>query len=184
MSLITHNGLLALVEAGAIRGVQKGHIGAASIDLTLGTRILVEAASTGSSTVIDLLDKATPPLREVDMLKTGYFDLPPGGFCLAETVERFFLPDDVAAEVKMRSSLARSGLDHALAGWADPGWHNAVLTLELTNALRWHSLRLRPGLKIAQMIFWRGERVPEHASYAARGRYNGDTGVQASKGAR
>lgn len=184
MSLLTHNQLLALVESGAIRCCKKAQVGAASIDLTLGTRILVEAPPGGSSSVIDLMDKATPPMREVDMLKTGYFDLAPFKFCLAETVERFFLPDDVAAEVKMRSSLARSGLDHALAGWADPGFNNAVLTLELTNSLRWHSLRLRPGLMIAQMIFWKGEQVPAHASYAATGRYNGDTSVQASKGAR
>lgn len=182
--LITHNGLLALLEAGAIRGAHKAHVGAASLDVVLGSKIMVESPCGGASSVVELFDKQTPALREIDMLKTGYFDLAPGQFCLAETVERFFLPDDVAAEVKMRSSLARSGLDHALAGWADPGFHNAVLTLELTNALRWHSLRLRPGLMIAQMIFWKGEQVPAHASYAATGRYNGDTTVQASKGAR
>jgi dCTP deaminase len=131
---------------------------------------------------VDLMQREVPAMREIDLLKTGYFDLPPGGFCLAATAARFFLPDDVAAEVKMRSSLARAGLDHALAGWADPGWHGSVLTLELVNNLRYHSLRLRPGLKIAQMIFWKGEPVPAHASYAARGRYNNDTQVQPSKG--
>ena len=182
--LLTYTELTHLLDTGVVRGAHKAHVGAASLDVVLGSKIMVEAPCGGASSVVDLFDKQTPALREIDMLKTGYFDLAPGQFCLAETVERFFLPDDVAAEVKMRSSLARSGLDHALAGWADPGWNNSVLTLELTNSLRYHALRLRPGLKIAQMIFWRGERVPEHASYAVRGRYNHDTGVQASKGVR
>lgn len=180
--LLTYTELTHLLDTGVVRGAQKGHVNGASIDLCLGSKVLVEAPPGGASSVVDLMDKATPPMREVDLLKTGYFDLAPGQFCLAETVERFFLPDDVAAEVKMRSSLARSGLDHALAGWADPGWNNSVLTLELTNSLRYHALRLRPGLKIAQMIFWRGERVPEHASYAKTGRYNHDSQVQQSKG--
>ena len=182
--LITHNGLLSLVETGAIRGVQRGHIGAASIDVTLGSSLFVEAPPGGSSNVVDLMDRQVPALREIDLLKTGFFDLAPGQFCLASTVERFFLPDDVAAEVKMRSSLARAGLDHALAGWADPGFHASVLTLELTNSLRYHALRLRPGLKVAQIVFWRGDRVPPHASYAKTGRYNGDASAQPSKGVR
>lgn len=79
------------------------------------------------------------------------------------------MPNDLAAEFRLKSSLARAGLDAALAMWCDPGWHGSVLTLELTNALKMHSLRFRPGLKIGQMVFHRGAPVPAHASYAVKG---------------
>ena len=97
----------------------------------------------------DLKDmaKAGPHLEPVDLLDCHYYDLAPGQFCLAATAETFYLPDNIAAEFKLKSSLARAGLNHALAGFADPGWTGSVLTLELTNTLRWHSLRLRPGMK-------------------------------------
>lgn len=180
--LITHNGLLALLDAGIVRGARKAHVNAASLDITLGSLLLVEAPPGGCQAVVDLSDKQIPAMRQIDLIKAGYYDLVPGEFCLGSSVESFYMPNDVAAEYKLQSSLARAGLNHALAGWADPGWHGSVLTLELSNLLRYHSLRLRPGMKIGQVVFWRGEEVPEHASYSNRGKYNGDRTVQASKG--
>ena len=182
MSLITYEGLLVLLDAGVIRGARKAHVNAASIDLCLGATLLVEAPPGGCQAVVDLADKQVPAMREIDLVKAGYYDLAPGEFCLASSMESFYMPNDVAAVYKLKSSLARAGLNHALAGWADPGWNGSVLTLELSNGLRYHSLRLRPGMRIGQMVFWRGEEVPEHASYAVRGQYNGDVTVQASKG--
>lgn len=182
MSLITFRGLEALLDTGVVRGAKRAHINAASLDLTLGSALLVESAPSGSYSVVDLSEKEVPAMRTVDLVKTGYFDLAPGQFCLASTLESFFMPNDIAGEYKLKSSLARAGLNHALAGWADPGWHGSVLTLELSNSLRYHSLRLRPGMKIGQVVFWRGDEVPEHASYAVRGNYNGDVTVQPSKG--
>ena len=110
--------------------------------------------------------------------------LRPGDFALAHTREIFHLPDDIAIEYKLKSSLARAGLGHLLAGWGDPGWHGAALTLELVNHLQVHDLILRPGMPIGQVVFWRGRAVPAHASYATRGQYNGDTTVTPSKGLR
>ena len=182
--LLTYTELTHLLDTGVVRGAQKGHVNGASIDLCLGSKVLVEAPPGGSSSVVDLMDKATPPMREVDLLKTGYYDLAPLQFCLASSLETFFLTNDLAAEFKLKSSLARAGLDHALAGHCDPGWHGSVLTLELVNNLRWHSLRLRPGMKIGQVIFFRGHPTPDHASYATQGQYNGNQSVQASLGVR
>lgn len=184
MSLLTYTELTAFVESGVIRGVHKGHINGASIDLTLGSKILVEAPPAGSCNVVDLMDKQVPAMREVDLLKTGYFDLAPFQFCLAASIETFFLPNNIIGEFKLKSSLARAGLNHALAGHCDPGWTGSVLTLELKNMLRWHSLRLRPGQKIGQVILHRGTPVPDHASYAATGQYNGHTSAQQSLGVR
>jgi deoxycytidine triphosphate deaminase len=39
-------------------------------------------------------------------------------------------------------------------------------------------------MKIGQMVFFRCAPVPDHASYAAKGQYNGDTGAVGSKGVR
>jgi deoxycytidine triphosphate deaminase len=113
----------------------------------------------------------------------GYV-LRPREFILGHSREEFNLPDDIAAEYKLKSSLARAGLGHALAGWCDPGWHGSHLTLELFNSLRHHSLILREGMKIGQMVFFRGKPVPSDRGYRARGQYNGDRGAVASKGVR
>lgn len=182
MSLITYSGLVSLASTGVIEGAKLDHINAASIDVRLGNRILVEASPNGLSSVVDLAGKEVPALREIDLDTNGYYDLRPGDFCLAGTLEKFNLPNDIAAEYRLNSSLARAGLDAALAMWCDPGWFGSVLTLELSNSLRYHSLRLRPGMRIGQMIFLRGDPVPEEASYASRGKYNGDSQAQQSKG--
>jgi len=63
----------------------------------------------------------------------------------------------------------------------DAGWNGSKLTLELCNLSRFHSIRIRPGDAIGQMVFFRHTEVPEDRSYAARGRYNGDTTVSAIK---
>ena len=180
--LLTHTDLRDLVAAGVILGVPRSHINGASIDVTLGSRLWIEAPPRGLETVVDLMAKGGPHLEPVDLLACHYYDLAPGQFCLAATAETFYLPDNIAAEFKLKSSLARAGLNHALAGFADPGWTGSVLTLELTNTLRWHSLRLRPGMKAGQCIFFKGNPVPQHASYATRGQYNHDRAAQPSKG--
>lgn len=101
---------------------------------------------------------------------------------LAETVEVFNIPNYLAAEFRLKSSLARSGLDQSLAVWCDPGWHGSVLTLELKNVSQYHTLAFVAGMKIGQMVFFKGEPVPSDASYAVRGQYNNDKEVTQSKG--
>ena len=181
MSLITYNGLCELVENGVITDVPPEHINAASIDVTLGPVVWLEAAGDGG--VVDLARKEVPHMIPSE-IGAGGFLLRPGEFCLAQTAERFNLPNDIGAEFRLKSGCARSGLDQALAVWCDPGWHGSVLTLELRNNLRSHALQLRRGMKIGQMVFWRGGLVPPHASYATRGQYNQDVVAQPSKGVR
>ena len=71
----------------------------------------------------------------------------------------------------LKSSRARSGLNHLLAGWCDPGWHGSRLTLELKNERLHHAIPLYPGLKIGQMVFHAMSNVPMH-SYRETGHYN------------
>jgi dCTP deaminase len=182
MSLITHIELVQLVADGVLTGVHPSHINGASIDVTLGSTLYIEAIPRGGYDRVDLMAKEVPNLELVQM--HGFYDLAPGQFCLGSTQELFNLPNDIAAEFRLKSSGARAGLDAALAMWADPSWTGSTLTLELRNNLRHHHLRLRPGMKIGQMIFLRGAPVPNHASYAVKGQYNNCVGTTPSKGIR
>ena len=180
MSILTYNELVMLVESGAIENVKPEHINGASVDLTLADGFFVEAVPADVHRMVRLGAKETPTMRRTE----GHLILCPGEFALAATEQIFHLPNDVAGHYMLKSSLARAGLQHLFAGFADPTWNGSALTLELQNVLTYHSLLLRPGDKIGQMVFWRGQPVPTEASYATRGQYNGTPGAQQSLGVR
>jgi dCTP deaminase len=178
MSVISHNGLCKLVELGVIENSCYENINSASIDLVLGKNIMVENQRDG---IINMLDKSGSHLSRIVMDDSGYV-LQPGESILAETAEVFNLPAHISAEYKLKSTMARNFIDHFNAGWADAGWNGSVLTLELTNHNRFHSIRIIPGQKCGQMVFFEHEEVPADRSYASRGQYNGDKTVMAGKG--
>lgn len=179
--LMSYTELCLLIEAGVINAPESA-VNATSIDVRLGEWVHVERAPHGGG-VVDLMHRDAPSMSPIRMTDAGYA-LQPAEFVLAHTLESFHLPNDISAEFKLKSSLARSGLQHALAGWCDAGWHGSQLTLELTNATREHRLLIRPGMKVGQVIFYRHREVPDHASYARKGQYNGDQGAVANKGLR
>jgi dCTP deaminase len=142
----------------------------ASIDVLLGDNLMIESP-------VDM----TMQLHNLQ----GYtaqdpYWLRPGEFVLAETRETFDIPEHISGQFALKSSRAREGYSHMLAGWIDPGWHGSKLTLELQNARKMHSLPLYPGLKIGQIIFFEMSEKPLK-SYAEVGHYNNDTKVSASK---
>ena len=143
----------------------------ASIDVLLGNRLMVEVEHSSSMQIMGI----------GHCTKENPYWLAPGEFCLAETREIFNLPDFIAAQFVLKSSRAREGLEHLLAGFCDPGWHGSRLTMELTNARRYHSIAIWPGMKIGQMVFQRMQGIPA-STYAVTGRYNLDETVTASKG--
>lgn len=157
--------------AGMMEGYDDALINPASLDVRLGDALLIESVE--SPTLI--------PYPLARHSEANPYLLVPGQFCLAQTVEVFHLPDDVAAEFRLKSSRAREGLDQALAVWCDPGFHGSVLTLELRNNRQLWPQRLWPGMKIGQLIFHHLDAAPE-LSYAVTGRYNLDATVQGSKG--
>lgn len=177
MSLITGPELHDLIDAGVIDALHE-NVNASSIDVRLGPGIQLESDQIHiPMPVVSLALKGVPEMRAWDLVNDGPLLLRPRQFCLAHTVEKFHLPNDISAEFKLRSSVARAGLNHALAGWCDPGFHGSQLVLELQNVLEMHVLRLDYGLRIGQMIFYRHQQVPQDQSYATRGRYNGQLGV-------
>jgi dCTP deaminase len=182
VALISGKELFGLVDAGVITNVKPSQINAASIDITVGSRFLVEECQTLEGVpyvkALDWSKRDQPRMSAV----VGEVLLHPGGFALAESQQLFNLPNDIACEYKLKSSMARIGLEHLNAGWCDPGWNGSVLTLELVNMLRRHSILVREGDPIGQMVFFRcKEPVDRSQSYATRGRYNNDTSVQGAK---
>lgn len=97
----------------------------------------------------------------------------PGDAYLATTLEYIKMPTNRVGVLYLKSSLARQGLDHALAGFVDPGFEG-TLTMEL------HSHRpitLRPGQRIVQLVLY--ECYEPSRSY--NGRYQGQKGPTRAK---
>ena len=140
-------------------------INPASIDVTLGPDILVENDH-GDFTPVSIQDND--------------FYMPPGAFVLAATAEWVRVPNNLEAVFQLKSSRGREGYEHALAGYIDPGFHGRV-TLELSNLRRFKELPLRAGMRIGQLRFAKIDAIPMRP-YSVTGRYQGDEGVQISKG--
>ena len=154
-----------------VEGYHPGLINPASLDVRLGGRLQVEQWFTRQMRTIDISEHSE---------RSPYW-LRPGHFVLAETREVFNLPENIAAQFVLKSSRAREGLEHLLAGYCDPGWNGSVLTMELHNSRRLHAIPLWPGMKIGQMVFHRMSGRPL-VSYAETGRYNGHKTVMSSLG--
>lgn len=175
--LLSHSQIKALVNRGVVEHAKEEAINAASLDVHLGPLILVEPIM---GVVLDYAARDKPNWHTVD-LRNGPYILKPGEFILAQTMEVFNLPNNISAEYKLKSSMARIGLEHMNAGWCDAGWHGSVLTLEFKNMSRVNSIFLRPGDAVGQLVFFQHEPVEDSASYATRGRYNQDKTVSTIK---
>ena len=171
--LLSHHHLHHIVSAGILEGADPANINSASIDVRLGNTILLENLAHPLDThAVDLQAKESINFQELTLAKDDIYILERGEFILAQTIEVFNLPNHIACEFRLKSTQARNGLDQALAVWCDPGWNGSVLTIELRNNCRNHSLILRPGMKIGQMVFFQCFPVPDEASYAVKGQYN------------
>lgn len=177
--LLSHNEIMGLLLTGVVKGADPSAVNSASLDLHLGRYILVEkipdeTRETGMCRVVSLRQKDSLCMEKVDILEKPFI-LRPGQFILAATIEEFNLPLDISSEYKLKSSMARIGLEHLNAGWCDAGWNSSVLTLEFRNLNTFHEIELCYGDRIGQMVFFRHKSVNKDDSYAARGRYNGQT---------
>lgn len=176
--LLSYTELCELIEQGVIDAPIK-NVNASSIDITLGDVLYMEKMHS-TTKFIDLSEKKS--IQTYLMKDVTALVLLPGQFALASSQETFNLPNNISAEYKLKSSMARNGLEHLNAGWCDAGWHSSKLTLELKNMTYYHTLILRPGMKIGQMVFFKHAPVPDHASYANKGRYNNQHQTTVSKG--
>jgi len=156
-------------------GVQEGRpsygLGSFGYDLRLGSRFLVPLG--GLNAVLDPVAFPKDHFREIEA--EGTFDLSPNSQVLAESVERFDMPDDVCAVCWGKSSYARCGLLVNVTP-LEPGWRG-ILTIELANVSPL-PVRLHVGQGIAQVVFFRGRRpLRTYAEKEAGGGYQDQTGV-------
>jgi dCTP deaminase len=176
--LLNASSILQLMDEGVIEGANGDQVNATSLDVTLGEDVLIECR--GIQT-IDLSKHEALNTHACKIHDYAGIELVPGQFLLACSRETFNLPNHISAEYKLKSSMARIGLEHLNAGWCDPGWHGSRLTLELKNMTSYHNIVLHKGDRIGQMVFFLHEPVPDAFSYANRGRYNGDRTVSGAK---
>lgn len=169
--ILSDSEILSRCQRGMVEGYDPCLINPASLDVRLGDTLLIESAQSP--------ELVPYPLGQHS--QDDPYELRPGQFCLADTVEVFNMPDDIAGEFRLKSSRAREGLDQALAVWLDPGWHGSVLTMELRNNRQLWPQLLWPGMKIGQIIFHSMSMQPLR-SYSQTGRYNGDLIVMGSRG--
>jgi dCTP deaminase len=163
--IITH------CRAGMVTPFDPSLVNPASLDIRLGSWLLIESAES---------EELVPYPLEQHSEENPYL-MVPGQFLLADSLETFYIPNLICAEFKLKSSRAREGLDHADAGYCDPGWNGSRLTMEFKNNRQLWPLKLWPGKRVGQLKFTYMFDAPSR-SYAQTGRYNGDTTVQQSRG--
>ena len=112
-----------------------------------------------------------------DLKENHPYWLGPGDFVLIETLETLTVPNGFAMECKLKSSLARQGLNHSLAFWFDPGWYG-VGTLEISNVSKQQRIPIWYGMPIVQCIW---HRLTGDAERPYQGRYQDATGVELAK---
>jgi dCTP deaminase len=136
-------------------------VGACSIDLRMGTVVLMARAGRRSH-VDPAAYKARNEYEGIESLKQKHerFDVPfqqsfllhPGSLALVPTYEWVRLPLNLQGTVTARSSWAREGLNIATATIINPGYQG-IITLELANFGQ-IPISLCPGLRIAQIAFY------------------------------
>lgn len=162
--------LRALCEAGLVTPYDPSLINPASLDVRLGNSMLIESAESPEMVPYPFFDHSE---------EEPYY-LAPGQFVLLPTHEFVRIPEHVDAQFVLKSSRAREGIEHLLAGYLDPGFHG-VVTLELVNSRQLHPVPIWPGMRIGQLKLSPLSAPPERG-YAQTGRYHQAQTVEASKG--
>ncbi len=148
--ILPYQEIVSWAQGGGVEPFVIEHANPASLDLRIQPMI------------VDL----TLPDSEIEVES---IELWPGRAVLATTVERVCLPADVAGAVYLKSSWARRGLDHALAGWIDPGF-----TGELTLELHAHRpLIIMPGDRVVQLVLY---QLGQATTRPYQGRYQNQSG--------
>jgi dCTP deaminase len=160
----------ALCQGGLVTPYDPALVNPASLDVRLGLELLVEVEEYPTLIPIDIAGHTA----------ANPFYLRPGEFVLGCTIETFYLPHNVAGQFALKSTRARQGLEHLMAGYCDPGWSGSKLTLELQNARQHHPVALWPEMRIGQIVFHRMSQDPAR-DYSLVGHYNHDVSVQSAK---
>jgi len=146
--------LRSWAEGGGVEPYADECVNPASIDLRLGN---------------EWIDIKSGERYSFDDAPRNEITLRPGMVILATTVEYINMPSNATGVLYLKSSMARMGLDHSLAGFVDPGFCG-----ELTMELHSHTtVKLLSGQRIAQLALSEMLEIPETLY---NGRYQGQVG--------
>lgn len=145
--------------------LNKKQIGESSIDLRMGTVVLISRAGAQShvdpcsyrddhnkSESHDRVQERKQKHERYDIPFKESYLLHPGSLALVPTLEWVSLPSNLQGLVTARSSWAREGLNIATATLINPGYRG-IITLELANFGE-IPIKLFPGLRLAQIAFY------------------------------
>lgn len=172
MSILTGK---EIFESQCILGIQTEAINAASVDVHLGRTILIETTPPRGLhnrvllSARDPLDFETFTFSE----KNPIFWLLPNQFILANTIESFHMPWNLSGRYSSKSSMGRMGLEHMNSGWIDAGFNGSTLTLEFKNMSEYHTIGLKMGDAVGQIVVYSHNATPEEFAYDVKGSYNG-----------
>jgi dCTP deaminase len=173
--ILTRNKILDAVRMGEITidPFDEHALDAASYDMTLYPQIRVFIEGLNE---IDLLDMAQDAhalmniTRVVHIPSESYYLLKPGELVLGMTVEKLSLAPNIAGSLEGRSRFARMGLMvHVTASFLQPGIKNTRQVFEIFNASR-NAIKLRSGVRIAQVVFERCEGMATYRGVFANQR--------------
>ncbi len=152
-----------LTKNAALLGVDPANVNPHSVDLRLGGKIICQRLMPPGK-----VERWELSLQEGDEILFG-----PGVFYLAETLERVHVPVTHRGQLLLKSSTARKGLNHLMAGYVDSGWEGH-LTLEFVAYI---PVMFKVGQRIVQVEYARLTETPAKP-YSVTGRYHGAQGVQ------
>lgn len=151
-------------------------------DIRLGNKFKIPKKSNKTnSIIIDPKNKESYAFCFEDVVVTPEKNdilIPPNWFVLAESLERFKIPDDVIGICLGKSSYARCGIIINITP-LEPGWEG-ILTIEISNTAPF-PCKIYAYEGIAQLLFFRAT-APCIKTYSDRSsKYQNQVGIEFSK---
>lgn len=147
----------------------------ASVDLRLDHGFWVVNKKAGLA--FDLTNLEGAGIKEAFVLykDRDRFDLRPGEYVMAQTLEHVWMPVNVAARVEGKSSLARMGLTiHNTAPHINPGWDGHI-ALEIANQGPLQ-VTLVAEMNVCQLILHSMSSIPKTPYKGRHGKQSSPTG--------
>ncbi len=133
-------------------------------------KVFLPSQTVSGMSVMD--PKSVPPKSFVDITAWGDDDIiviPPNGFLLGQTIEKFDIPREILALCLGKSTYARCGIITNVTP-LEPEWRGHV-TIEISNTSPLPA-RIYPGEGIIQVIFLQVQRSVINMLASAEGIYN------------
>lgn len=176
MAILTKNQILEKVAKGEIHfkpELDQFQVQAHAIDMRLGYTFLLPKSwritdKGREALYIDHYDKNKTDYFDIIELEQGQiFELLPGEYVLASTLESVKVPGDLMAVLYPRSSTNRKGLSVDLTGIVDSGYEGQ-LVIPIRNNTASQVVKLYPGERFCQIVF---EKLDENV-VAEKSRYH------------